>query len=105
MIKPILGPPQIVYQNEFLKISSVHVQFPGFSKTVYVSHYGPRVGVLLLKDDNVLLVRQYRMLINDMALEIPGGKVDDGETPEAAAMRECQEETCLRCLNLQPLLY
>jgi ADP-ribose pyrophosphatase len=105
MNKPILGPPQIVYQNAFLKISSVHVQFPDFSKTIYVSHCGPRVGVLLLKDDNVLLVRQYRMLINDMALEIPGGKVDDGETPKAAALRECQEETCLRCLNLQPLLY
>ncbi|HXR07996.1 MAG TPA: NUDIX hydrolase [Candidatus Acidoferrum sp.] len=105
MNKPTLGPRQIVYQNPFLKISSVHVQFPGFAKTIYVTHYGPRVGVLLIQDDHVLLVRQYRLLINDLALEIPGGKVDDGETPETAALRECQEETGLRCLNLTPLLY
>jgi ADP-ribose pyrophosphatase len=105
MNKPSLGPRQIVYQNAFLKISSVRVQFRDFSKTLYVIDSGPRVGVLLLKDDNVLLVRQYRMLIHDFALEIPGGKVDDGETPETAAIRECLEETCLRCLNLKPLLY
>jgi ADP-ribose pyrophosphatase len=105
MKKPSLGPRQIVYQNPFLQISSVRVEFPDYVKTIYVSHYGPRVGVLLLKDDHVLLVRQYRMLIDDMTLEIPGGKVDEGETPEIAASRECLEETCLRCLNLQPLLY
>ena len=105
MNKPKIGPNQIVYQNPFFKVSSVQVQFPDASKTLYVTHFGPRAGVLLLQEDNVLLVRQYRMLIHDFALEIPGGKVDDGETPETAARRECLEETGLRCLNLEPLLY
>jgi len=105
MNKPIIGPRQIVYENPFLKICSVRVQSPDFCKTLYVIDSGPRVGVLLLKGEEVLLVRQYRMLINDFALEIPGGKVDDHETPETAARRECLEETGLRCLNLKPLLY
>ena len=33
----------------------------------------------------------------------PGGKIDDGETPLAAAIRETEEETTLEVLNLRPL--
>ncbi len=105
MNKPSLGPRRIVYQNAFLKISRVRVQFPGFAKTIFVSHYGPRAGVLLLQNEKVLFVRQYRLLVNGLALEIPGGKVEDAEPPRTAALRECMEETCLRCLNLKPLLF
>lgn len=105
MNKPKIGPRRLAYKNPFIKVSSVQVQFPGFSKTLYVSHYGRRVGVLLFQEDNVLFVRQYRLLLRGFALEIPGGKVDGHETLEAAARRECLEETGLRCLNLKPLLY
>jgi 8-oxo-dGTP pyrophosphatase MutT (NUDIX family) len=52
----------------------------------------------------VLLVRQYRLLINGLSYEIPGGRVDENETPEAAAIRECLEETGVQCLNLKPLI-
>ena len=36
--------------------------------------------------------------------EFPGGKIDDNETPESAAIRETLEETGLKCQNLKPLL-
>jgi 8-oxo-dGTP pyrophosphatase MutT (NUDIX family) len=35
---------------------------------------------------------------------VPGGKVDNGENPEDTAMRECFEETGVRCSNLKPLI-
>ena len=105
MDKPKIGAREVVYQNPFLRILEVPVQFADFAKTFYVSEYGPRVGVLLLRDDNVLLVRQYRLLIDTLAWEIPGGKVDAGESLEEAAARECLEETGLRCRKLHPLLY
>jgi 8-oxo-dGTP pyrophosphatase MutT (NUDIX family) len=49
--------------------------------------------IALTADAHVVLVRQYRHGIGEMALEIPSGLVDGQETPLAAARRELAEET------------
>lgn len=94
----------IVYEDRNRKISKVVAEFAGFEKEYLVSDSGDRSGVLVVRNRAVLLTRQYRLLINDISYEIPGGKVDENETPEIAAMRECLEETGVRCANLKPLL-
>ncbi|HZA14361.1 MAG TPA: NUDIX hydrolase [Myxococcaceae bacterium] len=43
--------------------------------------------------DEVVLVRQFRFGIWSNSLEIPGGVVEAGEDPKAAAVRELEEET------------
>lgn len=52
--------------------------------------------VALTSDGQVVMVRQYRAGIDAATLEIPGGMVDPGETPETAARRELEEETGFR---------
>jgi ADP-ribose pyrophosphatase len=69
-----------------------------------VVHFGPRVGVLVADGEDILLVRQYRFLVDGPSWEIPGGKVEEGETPEQAATRECLEETGLTCRDFEKLL-
>ena len=44
-------------------------------------------------EGNFVLVRQYRPAVEQTTLELPGGHVEEGETPEEAARKELREET------------
>jgi 8-oxo-dGTP pyrophosphatase MutT (NUDIX family) len=54
-------------------------------------------------EDEVVLIRQYRQGIREITLEIPGGLVDQGDTPLTAAIRELYEETGYRQEEIVPL--
>lgn len=72
-------------------------------------------GVLAVDTDGRLLfVRQYRHPFREMLLEIPAGVIEEGESGEAAVLRELEEETgkragrggiSLRAVSLCRLLY
>jgi ADP-ribose pyrophosphatase len=56
------------------------------------------ISVVLLpvpEPGHIILIRQYRYAVNRWMWEVPAGSVDEGETPEAAARRECHEEIAL----------
>jgi 8-oxo-dGTP diphosphatase len=53
-----------------------------------------RAGILLLQEDKIALIERYRGGLHYFTF--PGGHVDEGETPEQAAIRETQEELGLQ---------
>lgn len=69
-----------------------------------VVEHGDGVGVLALDErNNVLTVTQYRYVFGKTMLEIPAGKLDEGENPVTGALRELKEETGAVPDSLLPL--
>lgn len=102
--RPRLSEPHCVHENPFYTIVRVTADFGEYTRDYYVSRDGARAGVVAVRDGRVLLVRQYRLLIDGYSLEVPGGGLAKGETPEDAALRECLEETGVRCGALNHLV-
>ena len=62
------------------------------------------VVILALREDGMIpFVRQWRAPAEGVLLELPAGKIDPGEEPEAAARRELREEVGLDPAELEPL--
>lgn len=68
-----------------------------------VRHHGG-AAMLCVIDKKVLLVRQFRYLYGKEIYEIPAGKLEKGENPRAAAVRELEEETGYRAENAEKYL-
>lgn len=66
----------------------------GAAHDFYVLESGSWVNVIpLTPAQEVVLIRQYRHGTREVTLEIPGGIVEPGDSPQEAARRELREET------------
>lgn len=68
-----------------------------------VSHPGGVAILPLTEDGQVLLVRQFRYPTGQTLLEVPAGKLEPGEDPRPAALRELEEEVGVIPENLEDL--
>lgn len=86
---------EIAFQKYSRKIEKVMYKMPdGKESDFYLKKEGPATGILALtKDQQVILVKQFRPGPNEILNELPGGYIDANETPEQAAERELLEET------------
>jgi len=67
-------------------------------------HFGNSAAVLpLTSDGKVVLTHEYRHGLGRIAVALPGGTAEDGESPEACARRELLEETGLDAGKLMHL--
>ena len=94
--QPVIVSQSCERLSPWLQLVSKEVRFPWLEDTQIYLSVKPYdyVGVLAqTSDGKILLVRQYRPVVEGMTLELPGGLIDPGETPEQAGRRELLEET------------
>jgi ADP-ribose pyrophosphatase len=83
-----------VYDGKVFDVDRDKVRMPnGRAVTVDVVRHSKSVVLVPVPEPgHVILIRQYRYPVNAFLWELPAGSVDEGESPEQAARRECHEE-------------
>ena len=99
------GDAREIYQGKVVHLFVHDVTLPNGHTTrlEVIRHPGASAVLPFVSKDQVLLVRQYRFAAGGYLLEVPAGKLDRGEPPEAAALRETEEETGFRPGRLERL--
>ncbi|MFH2000453.1 MAG: NUDIX hydrolase [Planctomycetota bacterium] len=108
MIKPPFGTPEeknwtvvqqrVESQNPWFRLLDSKVKMPNGNHTQYftLDFLRAGVGIVARRPREILLIRQYRFIIDQFVWAIPSGGVEKSEDFIAAAERELFEETGYR---------
>jgi 8-oxo-dGTP pyrophosphatase MutT (NUDIX family) len=85
-----------IYDSEWMRLVLVDVEVPGIDRfDHHVIRYPLAASGTVVRDPDrgVLLLWRHRFITDTWGWEIPAGRIEPGETPEQAAVRETVEET------------
>lgn len=93
-----------IFEGKVITLQVDTVRLPdGNTATREVVRHPGAVAVLALHDGKMLVVDQFRQPMGRCEIEIPAGKLEPGEDPMEAAVRELEEETGYRCGEIKLL--
>ena len=95
-----------IFDGKFVTIARDTVRLPNGNPSyrIVIRHPGAACVLAVTEADEVVLVRQWRYATNQATLEIPAGKLDDGEDPAVCALRELGEETPYTAERVEKIL-
>jgi len=86
--KVLLNHPRITVVEDSVELPSGEV-----TSYIRLASADNAVTVIRLRDEEILLEREYSYPVSEVLLQFPGGKIEGSEFPEHAAARELREET------------
>ena len=83
-----------VYEGSFLDVRKDIVELPDGNRSTreWIKHPGAACIIPVMSDGKLALIKQYRYPVQSIMIELPAGKRDTEESPEACAIRELEEE-------------
>ncbi|MEC2070679.1 NUDIX hydrolase [Alkalihalophilus marmarensis] len=95
-----------IYSGKIIDLQVDEVELPNgkTSKREIIKHPGAVAILPITTEGKLILVRQFRKALEKTIIEIPAGKLDEGEEPADCAKRELAEETGYVTDNLDFLL-
>ena len=85
---------EMLYEGAIINLRRDEVTVQnGTSFREIIEHNGGAVLAAVTGEGKLVMVRQFRKPAERVMLEVPAGKIDPGEKPEEAAVRELKEET------------
>ena len=97
---------EVVFPGKIIRLEHWQVALPNGEPTLreVACHPGASAVVALDDEGQIILVRQHRIAVGRLTLEIPAGKLDSpDEDPFLCAQRELSEETGMTARNWQKL--
>jgi 8-oxo-dGTP pyrophosphatase MutT (NUDIX family) len=96
-----------IYDSDWVRLTLVDIEVPGGARFEHhVIRMPAKAAGTVVHDPNrgVLLLWRHRFITDAWGWEIPAGRIDEGESPLEAAVRETLEETGWRPGPLSPLV-
>ena len=95
---------ETVFTGKIFTVERDTVDCGGFTAGREVVRHPGGVAVLAVDGkDRVVMVRQFRYAVGQVLLELPAGRLEPGEDPMAAGLRELSEETGYAASHIEPL--
>ena len=95
-----------IYSNDFIKLFEDTLDLNGEEK-IYTRAIRRNYSTIVpfISDNEILVIRSYRHLVDSIQIEAPSGYIEDSESPDQAAQRELGEETGYAARKIVPLGY
>ena len=83
-----------VHSNNFIQVYEDVINIGGTEK-IYTRIRRKNYSTIVpfISNDQILVIKSYRHLVNSIQVEVPSGYIEPGEEPKEAALRELKEET------------
>ncbi|HEX2580249.1 MAG TPA: NUDIX hydrolase [Rhabdochlamydiaceae bacterium] len=96
---------RLAYEGKYLKVRHDTIHIPHHPEINWdiVLLRGAVAVIPIDSQGRIVLVEQWRRAIEKITLELPAGMLDPGESPEACAQRELQEETGFKAGSLKSI--